>query len=290
MEGAAYTSALIDLSRTSVLAVEDDAAMRAVVRTALGQRGCRDIAQARDGQEALELCRHRHFDLVICDMQMAPMDGPTFLRALRRRATGAHVPVIMLTASDDADNADLARELAVSVWLSKPISAVRLVERVGAVLGMTGAGGDQADVNSELSQLAAQYDARLLADLSALEEIIATLPYRARDRPDAWRALQRILHNLKGQAGTFGYRLVTELAGRGHDLLRAARDNPEVGAREQAEIARAVTSLVTAMRRIARNRLRGNGGEAGVRLLGKFDGFVGPLRARLEQRPAVPPP
>src|SRR5580704_8877420 len=91
-----------------ILVVEDDPSMRAMVRDALGQFGCDDIVLAADGAAALEAIADRQLALVVCDWQMEPMDGPGFLRALRRRAGCAEIPVIMLTANDGAESAELA--------------------------------------------------------------------------------------------------------------------------------------------------------------------------------------
>lgn len=213
---------------------------------------------------------------------MEPMDGPTFLRALRRRDGGAEVPVIMLTASDSAHSVELARELAISAWLTKPISTGRLQERVRTVLGPHAAPTEHlADPTAR--DLTDRYRVKLVADVETIQSVLATLPYRERDRPAAWHAIERTLHNIKGQAGSFDYGLVTELARRAHDLLRVARARPEPAAQSHADIARALASVTTAMQRIAHNRVGGDGGEAGLRLLAKLDALIAPVRAALDE-------
>jgi len=211
---------------------------------------------------------------------MAPMDGPSFLRELRQRDDGAEVPVIMLTANDSGEGAKLAQELMISAWLTKPISPVRLLERVRAVLGPRVTGTIRSD-DPTARDLSDRYQAKLSADLASIQSVLATLPYRERDRPAAWRTIERTLHNIKGQAGTFNYGLVTELARRGNDLLRVARDHPAPAAQNHADIARALGSLTTAMQRVAQNRVRGDAGEAGLRLVAKLDTFIAPLCAAL---------
>jgi DNA-binding response OmpR family regulator len=94
---------------------------------------------------------------------MDPMDGPTFLRALRQRPDTADVPVIMVTTSDADDSGDLARELRISAWLTKPISAARLTERVRAVLGVQ---MHTAPTGSpDWSALTERYQAKLSAEV-----------------------------------------------------------------------------------------------------------------------------
>jgi DNA-binding response OmpR family regulator len=269
-----------DPPQSCALVVEDDPGMRAMIRATLGQVGCRAVLQAASGAEALAVSADRQLELVVCDWQMAPTDGPTFLRALRKRPDAAAVPVIMLTANDGEDSGDLARELSISAWLTKPISSVKLAERIRAVLGRHGPAAD-IEADATIANLTDRYQAKLAADVAAVQEVLGTLPYRERDRPAAWLAIERLMHTIKGQAGSFQYGLVTELARRGHDLLRIARARPELAARHHADIARALGSVATAMQRVAANRLRGDGGEAGLRLLAKLDGFIDPLRQAL---------
>ncbi|MBV9248130.1 MAG: response regulator [Acetobacteraceae bacterium] len=57
--------------------------MRAIIRGAVYQRGCRDFVQAANGEEALNLCSHRKFDLVISEYRMAPINGLEFLSKLQ---------------------------------------------------------------------------------------------------------------------------------------------------------------------------------------------------------------
>lgn len=269
-----------DPSTPYVLLVDDDPNMRAMLRAPLAQLGCANVIQAANGLEALDFSKDRKLELVICDWQMDHMDGPTFLRALRQRPNGANVPVIMVTANAGEESGDLAHTLRISAWLTKPISVARLVERIRAVIGARAPLADPAP-GPRGEALIERYQAKLGTDIAAMQEVLSTLPYRERDRPAAWLAIERSLHNIKGQAGTFDYALVTELARRGHDLLRAARAHPEPAARSHVEIARALGSITTAMQRVAANRLHGDGGEAGLRLLAKLDGFIDPLRAAL---------
>jgi hypothetical protein len=67
--------------------------------------------------------------------------------------------------------------------------------------------------------------------------------------------------------------------------------NPSAAARANNATARALGTLITAMKRVAHNRMEGDGGEAGLTLLSKIDGMVAPVRAALAQsRPAADPP
>ncbi len=82
-----------------VLVVDDDADLRARLRTLLERVGLQ-VTEAADGQEALAEVDRRVPGLVLLDLMMPVMDGFAFLKALRTRPHGSHVPVVVLTARD----------------------------------------------------------------------------------------------------------------------------------------------------------------------------------------------
>jgi CheY-like chemotaxis protein len=125
---------VIDLSNISVLCVDDDAVIRSVIRSALQRNGCRDVVQAHNGVEALDLCAGRDFDLVICDYQMAPITGLDLLRELARSGLGTGWPVIMLSAETNPSTIQEAQNLGVCAWVGKPVSVQTLIEQVTGVL------------------------------------------------------------------------------------------------------------------------------------------------------------
>ena len=65
----------------SVLVVDDNAALRSVLRRYLERRG-HSVTEATDGVEGLELVRSRAFDRLIVDIQMPLKDGPEFYEEL----------------------------------------------------------------------------------------------------------------------------------------------------------------------------------------------------------------
>ena len=273
-------SALIDLSSVRVLCVDDDAVMRSVIRSALQRRGCRDVVQANGGMDALDLCAGRTFDLLICDFQMSPMTGLDFLRALANSGLGEGWPVIMLSGATDPAVIQDAQALGVSAWVGKPVSVHTLIERISAVLRLNGLiGGTGQD--GELKAMAERTHARLMAALGSVEEAVHSLSFRARESMTLARAMLHLLSDINEHARTLGYGLVTMLAGRAVDLAAAMERHPAAATRGHADAARALGTLVTAMKRVAHNRMEGDGAEAGLKLLDKIDGIVDPVRAAL---------
>ncbi len=113
-----------------ILIVDDDAAILASVRQILGDHGF-GVTEARDGDEALRCVDREPPALVVLDVQMPGVDGPTFARALRTRLR--RVPLLILTAA--ADPKREADRCNAEAYLSKPFDAdelVRLVRRFAA--------------------------------------------------------------------------------------------------------------------------------------------------------------
>ncbi|MGD2131747.1 MAG: response regulator [Maricaulaceae bacterium] len=104
-----------------VLVVDDNATNRKVVEVFLSQLGV-EIVQAGDGQAAIDVLSAEPIDLVLLDIHMPVMDGPTTLGHIRQGDEAwRDVPVIALTA--DAMSGDRERYLAMGMngYLAKPI-------------------------------------------------------------------------------------------------------------------------------------------------------------------------
>ncbi len=83
----------------AVLVVDDDAAARDRLRTLLTRNGW-TVAEAANGQEALDHVRRARPRLILLDLTMPVMDGFTFLHDLRELEGCAHIPVVVLSARD----------------------------------------------------------------------------------------------------------------------------------------------------------------------------------------------
>ena len=82
-------------------------------------------------------------------------------------------------------------------------------------------------------------------------------------------------------AKALNYELITMVAGRATDLVVAMARNPTAAARGHVAAARALGTMITAMTRVAQNRMTGDGALAGLKLLQMIDGVVAPVRAGL---------
>lgn len=273
-------SALIDLSNISVMCIDDDPVIRSVIRQALQRHGCHDVVLAHGGTEALDLCAGRMFDLLICDFQMRPMTGLEFLRELAQTGLGEGWPVIMLSADTDPATIEEAHALGVCAWVGKPVSVQVLVENVGTVLHRRGQISRSLQ-DPELQAMTERHHARLMAALRSAGEATQSLNLRPREAVILAQALRHMFDDIAEHARTLGYGLITMLAARASDLVMAMARNPGAAARGHAAASRTLGTLITAMKRVAQNRMEGDGAVAGLKLLEMIDGLIAPVRASL---------
>ena len=130
---------MAELAATSLLIVEDDHEMRALLRKVLEKEGFR-VTPASDGQQALAILsagQFAEFDAVVTDLLM-PHDGGLELLAVVHR-TRPSLPVIIVTAFGDWDSYSRALELGAAAFISKPLKMAELTSAVHAALARRGA-------------------------------------------------------------------------------------------------------------------------------------------------------
>ena len=92
-----------------MLIVDDDDDARMLL-AALIERAGYSVATARDGREALHILDTIRPDLILLDVCMPNMDGPTFRQEQRRSRDLIHIPTIVMTGADEEPMLDLAVE------------------------------------------------------------------------------------------------------------------------------------------------------------------------------------
>ncbi|MCC6243376.1 MAG: response regulator [Gemmatimonadaceae bacterium] len=115
------------------LVVDDSATMRRIVINSLQRIGFSDTVEAGDGQEALTKF-DSSVNFVITDWNMPNMSGTEFTKALRQRADGAQVPVLMVTARSVKEDILTAMEAGVNNYIVKPFTPQVLKEKIDALL------------------------------------------------------------------------------------------------------------------------------------------------------------
>lgn len=120
------------LAGVGIVAVDDNANTRRLVKELLLAFGTRDLRIAGDGATALEMINAKTPDLVLCDWHMEPMDGIAFLRQLRHKDSGpaARTPAIMLTAHTKPEVVKASMDAGANHFVAKPIVPANLLKRI----------------------------------------------------------------------------------------------------------------------------------------------------------------
>ncbi|EGV30789.1 response regulator receiver protein [Thiorhodococcus drewsii AZ1] len=116
-----------------ILHIEDEPDIREVVDFALEEGGFR-LTQCASGEEALTCAPELSPDLILLDVMMPGMDGPTTLQKLRALQNLARTPVIFMTAKVQPKECEYLKALGALGVISKPFDPMRLGEEIRALL------------------------------------------------------------------------------------------------------------------------------------------------------------
>lgn len=117
----------------NVLVVDDEPAIREVIRFALGKSGL-SVQCAASGREALTKINDSKPDILLLDWMMPNMSGPELTRRLRKDPVNSDIPIIMLTARVSEDDKVAGLNAGADDYIIKPFSPRELLARINAVL------------------------------------------------------------------------------------------------------------------------------------------------------------
>ena len=125
-------------SNEPILLVEDNAGDAELTMMAFERQGlARRVVHVRDGVEAMDfLLRRNAFEgrstpapaLVFLDLKMPMLDGFVVLRDIRAHAGIGHIPVVVLTSSNEAGDRRRAYEAGANAYMCKPVDFVEFME------------------------------------------------------------------------------------------------------------------------------------------------------------------
>jgi two-component system, chemotaxis family, chemotaxis protein CheY len=120
----------------NILLVDDNHHMRVLLTEILRAIGVRQVFEANDGAEALRIMRAHQVDIIMTDLAMQPLDGLDFVRRLRNSTDSPNpmAPVIMITGHSTQRRVTEARDVGVNEFLSKPVTARGVLERIARVV------------------------------------------------------------------------------------------------------------------------------------------------------------
>jgi len=118
----------------TILIVDDEVDVRDILRIRFATTPGFRILEAANGNDALELVKQQHPDLIILDWLMPGLTGIEVLRALRASAELSAIPVIMMTVKVEPSAQAEGLAMGVIAYLTKPFDSDKLMETVQKAL------------------------------------------------------------------------------------------------------------------------------------------------------------
>ncbi len=123
-------------SQPQILVMDDSYTIRQMLSLTLTRARYR-VAQAKDGQDALEQLHHGlKCALIIADIEMPRMDGFEFLAAVKENPHFSNIPVAMLTSRSGAKHRQRALELGAVQYFTKPYNERQLLDAIAQLIGV----------------------------------------------------------------------------------------------------------------------------------------------------------
>lgn len=116
-----------------ILYVEDDSDIQEIARLALVDLGGLDVTVCSSGREALQVFPALRPQMVLLDVMMPGMDGPTTMTSLRRLPGGDSTPVAFMTAKVQSHEVSRYRDMGAIGVISKPFDPMTLADQVRAL-------------------------------------------------------------------------------------------------------------------------------------------------------------
>lgn len=190
-----------------ILLVEDNKVNQGLIRMYLEKMGV-NVTCADNGAIAVSLTQSQNFDLIYMDMQMPVMSGIDAVRILRQQ--GFNDPIVMLTANATFDDKSQCLEAGANYFVTKPIVREKLYEVTKKYLDTNVYDLSLEPIFSELLKEESSFDELIHQFIDTLKG----MQYKISNsfRKNETDTLARVIHDLKGTAGGFGYPDLTELA------------------------------------------------------------------------------
>ena len=240
-----------------ILLAEDGRDNQRLISTHLRACGA-EVVIAENGQIAVDIAMKNSLDLILMDMQMPIMDGYTATAELRRR--GCTTPIIALTAYAMAEDRMRCMASGCTEYLSKPIDREVLLKTVSQhLLNASSPRLPEATVGgaksiSPVAATAKGASGPITSSLAArpgmmtiITEFVDGLPAEVQKISDSLEhndmaSLRRIVHQLRGAAGGYGFDPITSPATKTEELIDASSS--------LANITIEINSLIDVVRRI----------------------------------------
>lgn len=231
------------LKGINILLVEDNFINQQIAMELLEMEGAQVVC-ANDGQEAVSILEKRcenssqvGFDLVLMDLQMPVMDGISATQFIRRQLNLQSLPIIAMTANAMNSDRENCLNAGMNDHVGKPFDIDQLIITLlkYCARGLQLVGNPDSNEAAVLTSEQVEVDlASALGRLGGNKEVykkmlpqfantLELLPEQLQTYVVAkdYGATSRLLHTLKGLAGTMGFVYLAELAARGEKLFKS---------------------------------------------------------------------
>ncbi len=125
-----------------ILVVDDEEKIRTIIKKYAEFEG-HEIQEAKDGMEAVQLCRRQDFDVIVMDVMMPELDGFSACREIRKEK---EIPVIMLSARGEEYDKLHGFEIGIDDYVVKPFSPKELMMRIKVVISRRRGSGREHEI------------------------------------------------------------------------------------------------------------------------------------------------
>jgi CheY-like chemotaxis protein/HPt (histidine-containing phosphotransfer) domain-containing protein len=189
------------MSSLRVLHVDDESDIREVVEIALGLDPDFSVQGCASGADALKAAAQEVPDLILLDVMMPGMDGPTTLAHLRQSDKTVNIPVVFMTARAQMRELEHFRSLGAAGVIAKPFDPMTLAAAVRSY--------SQA---ARIASLRSGFVLRARQDAVALAACRRHLA-DPRDLSATLADIRTLAHGLAGAAGIYGFAEISDAAG-----------------------------------------------------------------------------
>jgi signal transduction histidine kinase/FixJ family two-component response regulator len=200
IEKNAYTHKGIKQLTGHVLLVDDYDDNRDFIGALLTSFGL-TVDYAKNGEKGVEKALHGDFDLILMDIQMPVMDGIEAIKLLKNIGCGS--PIIALTANAMSHEIKSYLTAGFDDFLSKPIETAIFYNKITKYLATKKSKITDKSNDFDLTALTKSYQNSLINVVNKLK--------KAQSNND-WHTLEKICHQIKGAAPSFGFKKIGEYA------------------------------------------------------------------------------
>jgi two-component system, OmpR family, response regulator len=201
----------------SILYVDDDADICSVVQATLRLVPGLQVQTADSGTRAIDLAHEFRPELVLMDVMMPGLDGPSTLKRMRESMLLADIPVVFMTAKVlPAEISQFLQMGAIGV-IVKPFDPLKLYSELLALWDKGGAtrqgsvtDSGQSIAQAQVDSLTASFLQRAWADVINLAKMIERAQNGDRS---VLREIERVSHSLHGAGAMFGFPKMSEVGG-----------------------------------------------------------------------------